>query len=351
MALLEVTDLHTSFFTPAGEVKAVNGISFNLERGKVLGIVGESGSGKSVTAYSIMQILASTGKIVSGSIMFDGQELVNSGEKVMKTVRGNKISIIFQDPMTRLNPTYTIGHQLMEAILLHTNRNRQQARERAIEMLRLVNVNEPEKRMKQYPFEFSGGMRQRVMIAMALACEPDILIADEPTTALDVTIQAQILELMKSLQEELGMAIIMITHDLGVVAQLCDEVIVMYAGSICEQGTAEEIFYNPCHEYTKGLIRSIPTADSAGTRLKPISGTPIDLLNMPKGCPFAPRCENAMKICLKERCERMRINEDHQAACWMNVKAGVEDGSIELVKPEQKSDDTVKEEKKGGETE
>jgi oligopeptide transport system ATP-binding protein len=351
MALLEVKDLHTSFFTPAGEVKAVNGISFNLERGKVLGIVGESGSGKSVTAYSIMQILASTGKIVSGSIMFDGQELVNSGEKVMKTVRGNKISIIFQDPMTSLNPTYTIGHQLMEAILLHTNRNRQQARERAIEMLRLVNVNEPEKRMKQYPFEFSGGMRQRVMIAMALACEPDILIADEPTTALDVTIQAQILELMKSLQEELGMAIIMITHDLGVVAQLCDEVIVMYAGSICEQGTAEEIFYNPCHEYTKGLIRSIPTADSAGTRLKPISGTPIDLLNMPKGCPFAPRCENAMKICLKERCERMRINEDHQAACWMNVKAGVEDGSIELVKPEQKSDDTVKEEKKGGETE
>ncbi|MBQ4186193.1 MAG: ABC transporter ATP-binding protein [Clostridiales bacterium] len=351
MALLEVKDLHTSFFTPAGEVKAVNGISFNLERGKVLGIVGESGSGKSVTAYSIMQILASTGKIVSGSIMFDGQELVNSGEKVMKTVRGNKISIIFQDPMTSLNPTYTIGHQLMEAILLHTNRNRQQARERAIEMLRLVNVNEPEKRMKQYPFEFSGGMRQRVMIAMALACEPDILIADEPTTALDVTIQAQILELMKSLQEELGMAIIMITHDLGVVAQLCDEVIVMYAGSICEQGTAEEIFYNPCHEYTKGLIRSIPTADSAGTRLKPISGTPIDLLNMPKGCPFAPRCENAMKICLKERCERMRINEDHQAACWMNVKAGVEDGSIELVKPEQKSDDTVNEEKKGGETE
>ena len=351
MALLEVKDLHTSFFTPAGEVKAVNGISFNLERGKVLGIVGESGSGKSVTAYSIMQILASTGKIVSGSIMFDGQELVNSGEKVMKTVRGNKISIIFQDPMTSLNPTYTIGHQLMEAILLHTNRNRQQARERAIEMLRLVNVNEPEKRMKQYPFEFSGGMRQRVMIAMALACEPDILIADEPTTALDVTIQAQILELMKSLQEELGMAIIMITHDLGVVAQLCDEVIVMYAGSICEQGTAEEIFYNPCHEYTKGLIRSIPTADSAGTRLKPISGTPIDLLNMPKGCPFAPRCENAMKICLKERCERMRINEDHQAACWMNVKAGVEDGSIELVKPEQKTDDTVNEEKKGGETE
>lgn len=326
--LLEVSDLRTSFFTDAGEVKAVNGVSYNLERGKVLGIVGESGSGKSVSAYSVMQILAGTGKIVGGSIKLDGQELVNAGEGVMKTVRGNKISIIFQDPMTSLNPTYTIGRQLMEAITLHTNRNKQQAKERAIEMLRLVNINEPEKRMKQYPFEFSGGMRQRIMIAMALACEPDILIADEPTTALDVTIQAQILELMKSLQEELGMAIIMITHDLGVVAQMCDEVIVMYAGSICEQGTADEIFYNPRHEYTKGLMRSIPTADTAGTRLKPIAGTPIDLLNMPKGCPFAPRCDAAMKICLRERCERMQINENHAAACWMNVKLGLEDGTI-----------------------
>ena len=330
MALLEVKDLHTSFFIDAGEVKAVNGVSFNLERGKVLGIVGESGSGKSVTAYSIMQILASTGKIVSGSIKLDGQELVGAGEKVMKHVRGAKVSIIFQDPMTSLNPTYTIGHQLTEAIVLHTNRNKKQAYERAVEMLKLVNINEPNKRMNQYPHEFSGGMRQRIMIAMALACEPDILIADEPTTALDVTIQAQILELMKSLQKELGMAIIMITHDLGVVAQLCDEVIVMYAGSICEQGTADEIFYNPCHEYTKGLMRSIPTADTAGTKLKPITGTPIDLLNMPKGCPFAPRCDAAMKICLKERCERMLINDDHAAACWMNVKKGIEDGTVEL---------------------
>ncbi len=322
MALLEVNNLHTSFFTPAGEVRAVNGVSFNLERGKVLGIVGESGSGKSVTAYSIMQILASTGKIVDGSIKLDGKELVNAGEKVMKTVRGNRISIIFQDPMTSLNPTYTIGHQLVEAIFLHTSRNAKQAWDRAVEMLRLVNINEPEKRMTQYPYEFSGGMRQRIMIAMALACEPDILIADEPTTALDVTIQAQILDLMKDLQKELGMAIIMITHDLGVVAQLCDEVIVMYAGSICEQGTADEIFYNPKHEYTKGLMRSIPTADTAGTKLQPITGTPIDLLNMPDGCPFAPRCDNAMKICLRERCERMTINQDHMAACWMNVKEG-----------------------------
>ena len=339
MALLKVRDLRASFFTDAGEVRAVNGVSFNLERGKVLGIVGESGSGKSVTAYSIMQILAATGKIVGGSIKLDGQELVGAGEKVMKDVRGNRISIIFQDPMTSLNPTYTIGHQLMEAILLHTSRNKQQAYERAVEMLRLVNVNEPEKRMKQYPYEFSGGMRQRVMIAMALACEPDILIADEPTTALDVTIQAQILELMKSLQAELGMAIIMITHDLGVVAQLCDEVIVMYAGSICEQGTADEIFYNPRHEYTKGLLRSIPTAHTAGTRLKPITGTPIDLLNMPAGCPFAPRCDAAMKICIRQRPERMVINDQHFASCWMNVREGVEDGSVTLLAEPEKGGD------------
>ena len=324
MAMLEVKDLHTSFYTPAGEVKAVNGVSFNLDHGKVLGIVGESGSGKSVTAYSVMQILEKSGKIVSGSIKFNGQELVGAGEKAMKSIRGNKISIIFQDPMTSLNPTYTIGKQLMEAILLHTNRNKKEARERAVEMLRLVNINEPEKRMNQYPYEFSGGMRQRIMIAMALACEPDILIADEPTTALDVTIQAQILELMQSLQKELGMAIIMITHDLGVVAQMCDEVIVMYAGSICEQGTADEIFYNPRHEYTKGLIRSIPTLENDGEKLQPITGTPIDLLNMPAGCPFAPRCDAAMKICLRERCQRMQINDQHQAACWMNVKDTME---------------------------
>ena len=324
MALLEVNDLHTSFFTDAGEVPAVNGVSFTLDRGKVLGIVGESGSGKSVTAYSIMQILAGTGKIVSGSVKFNGEELVDSGEKKMKEIRGNKISIIFQDPMTSLNPTYTVGHQLIEAITLHTDRDKKQAWDRAIEMLRLVNVNSPERRMKQYPYEFSGGMRQRVMIAMALACEPDILIADEPTTALDVTIQAGILELMKDIQKQIGMAIIMITHDLGVVAQLCDEVIVMYAGGVCEQGTADEIFYNPCHEYTKGLIRSIPTTANSGEKLEPITGTPIDLLNMPAGCPFAPRCDAAMKICIREKCERMEINENHQSACWMNVKKAVE---------------------------
>ncbi len=325
MALLEVKDLRTSFFTAAGEVKAVNGVSFSLDRHKVLGIVGESGSGKSVTAYSIMQILDTNGRIVGGSIKLDGQELVGAGEKVMKTVRGNKISIIFQDPMTSLNPTYTIGHQLIEAITLHTDRDKKQAWDRAVELLKLVNVNEPEKRMKQYPFELSGGMRQRVMIAMALSCEPDILIADEPTTALDVTIQAGILELMKSLQDQLGMAIIMITHDLGVVAQLCDEIIVMYAGSICERGTAEDIFYDPHHSYTKGLLKSIPTVDMDDKKLEPITGTPIDLLNMPKGCPFAPRCDDAMHICINQTCDYVQINEHHSSACWMNVKEMMEE--------------------------
>ena len=328
MALLEVKDLHTSFFTDAGEVKAVDGVSFELDRGKVLGIVGESGSGKSVTAYSIMQILAPTGKIVEGSVKLDGTELVGADENILRKVRGNRISIIFQDPMTSLNPTYTIGHQLVEAIRLHTDRNRKQAWDRALEMLQLVNVNEPRRRLKQYPFELSGGMRQRVMIAMALACEPDILIADEPTTALDVTIQAQILELMQDLQKKLGMAIIMITHDLGVVAQLCDEVIVMYAGSICERGTADEIFYTPAHEYTKGLMRSIPRDENNGQRLQPITGTPIDLLNMPKGCPFAPRCDHAMKVCLTERAPRMQVGETHFSSCWMNVKDAVDRGEI-----------------------
>ena len=230
--------------------------------------------------------------------------------------------------MTSLNPTYTIGHQLVEAIRLHTDRNRKQAWDRALEMLQLVNVNEPRRRLKQYPFELSGGMRQRVMIAMALACEPDILIADEPTTALDVTIQAQILELMQDLQKKLGMAIIMITHDLGVVAQLCDEVIVMYAGSICERGTADEIFYTPAHEYTKGLMRSIPRDENNGQRLQPITGTPIDLLNMPKGCPFAPRCDHAMKVCLTERAPRMQVGETHFSSCWMNVKDAADRGEI-----------------------
>ncbi len=328
MRLLSVQNLHTSFFTSSGEVKAVNGVSFNLDEGKVLGIVGESGSGKSVTAYSIMQILTSPGRIVSGSIKFKGQELVGSGEETMSHIRGNKISIIFQDPMTSLNPVFSIGNQLTEAILLHTDRNKKQARERAVEILTLVGVNEPEKRVHQYPHEFSGGMRQRVMIAMALACEPDILIADEPTTALDVTIQAQILDLMKDLQKKLGMAIIMITHDLGVIADMCDEVIVMYAGSICERGTADEIFYNPKHEYTKGLIRSIPTVNDYKERLRPISGSPVDLLNMPEGCPFTHRCDRAMKVCLTHMPKEILINDMHISRCWRNIRDGLENGSL-----------------------
>ena len=322
--ILSVIDLRTSFTTDKGEVQAVNGVSFDLSAGKILGIVGESGSGKSVTAYSVMQILEKNGSIKSGQILYKGEDITKWPESRMRDFRGKCCSIIFQDPMTSLNPVFTIGFQLREAIKLHTNRRGKAVEERAVEMLELVGVNEPRKRLRQYPFEFSGGMRQRVMIAMALACEPDILIADEPTTALDVTIQAGILELMKDIQEKIGMAIIMITHDLGVVAQLCDEVIVMYAGGICEQGTADEIFYNPRHEYTKGLMKSIPTATSAGQKLEPITGTPIDLLNMPKGCPFAPRCDAAMKICIREKAERMRINDDHYAACWMNVKNGVE---------------------------
>lgn len=318
--ILELKNLHTSFKTGNGEVMAVNGVSFKLERGKILGIVGESGSGKSVTAYSIMQILERNGKITEGQVLYKGQDITKYTEKQMPDFRGKCCSIIFQDPMTSLNPVFTVGNQLREAIELHTDRKGKDAQARAVEMLTLVGVNEPEKRVKQYPFELSGGMRQRVMIAMALACEPDILIADEPTTALDVTIQAQILELMQDLQKKLGMAIIMVTHDLGVIADMCDEIIVMYGGRVCERGTAEDIFYRPSHEYTKGLLRSIPNVDRIGEKLVPIPGTPINLLNMPKGCAFCPRCENAMKICIEEVPQEMRMPDGHFAACWLNVK-------------------------------
>ena len=323
--LLSVVDLNTSFNTERGEVMAVNGVSFNLDEGKILGIVGESGSGKSVTAYSIMQILEKNGSIKKGQVLYKGQDITKYSEKQMRDFRGKCCSIIFQDPMTSLNPVFTVGNQLKEAIELHTERKGKEAMARAIEMLTLVGVNEPEKRVKQYPYELSGGMRQRVMIAMALACEPDILIADEPTTALDVTIQAQILELMQSLQKKLGMAIIMVTHDLGVIADMCDEIIVMYGGRVCERGTAEDIFYRPSHEYTKGLLKSIPSVDKMGERLVPISGTPINLLNMPKGCAFCPRCENAMKICIEEIPPEMQMPDGHFASCWMNVKKQMEE--------------------------
>lgn len=325
--LLSVKDLHTSFTTDHGEVQAVNGVSFNLDAGKVLGIVGESGSGKSVTAYSIMQILADNGRITSGEILYKGEDISRWGESKMQDFRGKCCSIIFQDPMTSLNPVFTIGSQIAEAVLLHTKSSKHEAMEKALEMLKLVGINEPEKRLKQYPYELSGGMRQRVMIAMALACEPDILIADEPTTALDVTIQAQILELMQSLQKKLGMAIIMVTHDLGVIAEMCDEIVVMYGGRFCERGTADEIFYNPRHEYTRGLLRSIPNITNMKERLVPISGTPINILNMPKGCAFCARCDKAMKICLEQVPEERIINESHRASCWINTRDNI--GTVE----------------------
>ncbi len=323
--LLEIKDEYLSFFTPAGEVKALNGVSFSMNEGDVLGIVGESGSGKSVTAYSIMGLTAYPGKLVSGTIYFNGHEIHKMTEPEFRKIRGNEVSIIFQEPMTSLNPVYTIGNQIEEVILLHTDKTKAQARERAQELLELVGINEPKKRLKQYPHELSGGMRQRVMVAIALACEPKLLIADEPTTALDVTIQAQILELMQELRKKLGMGIIMITHDLGVVASMCEKIAVMYAGHIVEYGTAEDIFYNPQHEYTKGLIKSIPKLNvEEKERLVPIEGQPVDLLNPPAGCPFAPRCEKCMKICLNKMPPKTDITDVHYSHCWLLQKKALE---------------------------
>lgn len=325
--LLSVQNLHTSFFTDSGEVHAVNGVSFNLDPGEVLGIVGESGSGKSVTAYSIMGLTAYPGKLIGGTIYFNGHQIEKMSEKEMRKIRGNEVSIIFQDPMTSLNPVYTIGNQITEVIRLHTGKSKKEAYDRAKELLELVGINEPTKRLKQYPHELSGGMRQRVMIAIALACEPKLLIADEPTTALDVTIQAQILELMQELRQKLGMSIIMITHDLGVVASMCERIAVMYAGHIVEYGTADEIFYEPKHEYTKGLINSIPKLSAQEIeRLVPIEGQPVDLLNPPAGCPFAPRCANCMKICLREMPPKTELSDTHYSHCWLLQKEEFEKG-------------------------
>lgn len=320
--LVDVRNERLSFFTPAGEVKALNDVSIHLKEGEVLGIVGESGSGKSVTAYSLMGLTAYPGKLLGGTLDFNGHHIHDMSEKEFSKMRGNEVSIIFQDPMTSLNPVYTIGNQIMEVILLHTNVDKKKAKDRAIELLTLVGINEPEKRLRQYPHELSGGMRQRVMIAIALACEPKLLIADEPTTALDVTIQAQILELMIELKNKLGMAIIMITHDLGIVANMCEKIAVMYAGRIVEYGTCDDIFYNPKHQYTKGLLESIPKLDSKQhERLIPIEGNPVDLLNPPEGCAFAPRCKNCMKICLHEMPPATEFENEHYAHCFMNQKA------------------------------
>ena len=362
--LLEVKDLHTSFNVPSGEVRSVNGVSFTLRRGEVLGIVGESGSGKSVTAYSVMQILEKPGRVIGGSIKFDGQELLGLPTKQLQKIRGKKISIIFQDAMSSLNPVWSIGDQLREAVRIHESEEDKRkrkarikelkadikakkannedyssaakelddlvnfAQKRALEMLRLVGINEPEKRLKQYPFEHSGGMLQRTMIAMALINEPDLIIADEPTTALDVTIQAQILELLLDLQKRLNVGIIIITHDLGVVAQICHRVNVMYAGRIVETGTCDDIFYNPQHEYTKGLINSIPKADKRVDKLEPIPGNPVDVFTLPSGCSFAPRCKNCMKVCLKKFPQFIKVGEDHYTACFKYLEKLVEDGKL-----------------------
>lgn len=320
MALLEIHDLHTFFKTKKGIVKAVNGVSYSVEPGKTLGVVGESGSGKSVSAMSILKLLDGNGYIDSGEIIFDGKNLADVSVKDMCKIRGNEISVIFQEPMTSLNPIFTVERQLSEPFIIHQGMNKKEAAEKVVEMLKDVRIPNPEAVAKQYPHQLSGGMRQRVMIAMALVCEPDILIADEPTTALDVTIQAQILELMQDLQKKLGMAIIMVTHDLGVIASMCDEILVMYGGRVCERGTADDIFYRPAHEYTKGLLRSIPKADNMNEKLVPIGGTPINLLQMPAGCAFCPRCDAAMKICLSEKPEELRISDTHLASCWMNIK-------------------------------
>ena len=325
--ILDIKEERLSFFTPAGEVKALNGVSFTMNQGDVLGVVGESGSGKSVTAYSVMGLTAYPGKLVGGKVWFNGHEIEKMKEKDFRKIRGNEVSIIFQDPMTSLNPVYTIGNQIVEVILLHTKKTKQEAWARARELLELVGINEPDRRLKQYPHELSGGMRQRVMIAIALACEPKLLIADEPTTALDVTIQAQILELMNDLRHKLGMSIIMITHDLGVVAQMCEKIAVMYAGHIVEYGTTDEIFYNPQHEYTKGLINSIPKLNAEEKeRLVPIEGQPVDLLNPPAGCPFAPRCKSCMKVCLNKMPPRTELSDTHYTYCWLRQKEEFEKG-------------------------
>ena len=322
--LLDIQNERLSFFTPAGEVKALDGVSLSMAQGDVLGIVGESGSGKSVTAYSLMGLTAHPGRLVGGTIAFNGHNVEKMTEAQLRKMRGDEVSIVFQDPMTNLNPVYTIGNQICEVILLHTEKTRREAKQRAKELLDLVGINEPEKRLKQYPHELSGGMRQRVMIAIALACEPKLLIADEPTTALDVTIQAQILELMMQLKEKLSMSIIMITHDLGIVASMCQKIAVMYAGKIVEQGTTDEIFYHPKHEYTRGLLGSIPNLYAKEHEpLATIPGTPVDMLCPPAGCPFAPRCDSCMKICLTQMPPYTHVSETHSSACWLLRKEGL----------------------------
>ncbi|KIL34640.1 peptide ABC transporter ATP-binding protein [Cohnella kolymensis] len=319
--MLSVSDLHVSFRARGGEVQAVRGVSFEVKPGEAVAIVGESGSGKSVTAQSIMRLLASPPSYVKqGSIEFMGRDLLRLSDKEMESVRGKDIGMIFQDPMTSLNPTMTIGRQITEGLIKHQGLSRSAAKARAVELLSLVGIPNPEARYSQYPHSFSGGMRQRAMIAIALSCNPALLIADEPTTALDVTIQAQILNLMKDLQKRLGTSIILITHDLGVVSEVCDRVIVMYAGQVVETGTKEEIFRSPQHPYTRGLIRSMPHLDQPKhEKLIPIPGSPPDMLQPPAGCAFCSRCEHAMEVCLNNDPELLKVGESgQQAKCWLH---------------------------------
>jgi len=330
--LLSVRNLKTSFFTHVGEVKAVRGISFDVNEGEVLGIVGESGSGKSVTSLSIMGLLQYPGRVVDGEILLNGEDILTYSKNQMRKVRGKEIAMIFQDPMTSLNPVYTIGNQIMEMILEHEKMSRREARARAIEMLKLVGIPAAEKRIDSYPHEFSGGMRQRVMIALALSCNPKLLIADEPTTALDVTIQAQILNLIKKLNRQFGMTTMLITHDLGVVATVCDKVAVMYGGLIMEYGTVDEIFYHPRHPYTMGLLGSIPHVDGGEKRrLIPIDGTPPDLINPPKGCPFSTRCKYCMNVCTREQPPYF-AEDKHRTMCWMLDADAPKDSDYEMRK-------------------
>lgn len=315
--LLEVKDLATYFFTQDGIVKAVDGISYDLEEGEILGVVGESGCGKSVHALSIMRLVANPpGRIVRGQVVFEGEDLLKLDDAEMRRIRGNRIAMVFQEPMTSLNPVLTIGRQITETLELHQGMTKMQARERAAELLRLVGIPDAERRLKDYPHQFSGGMRQRVMIAMALSCNPRLIIADEPTTALDVTIQAQILELMQSLSQQFGTAMIIITHNLGVVARYANRVIVMYAGKIIENGTSREIYHNPSHPYTLGLLKSVPRLDEPRkVKLDPIEGMPPDLVDLPEGCSFAPRCKYVIDKC-RQTPPLVPVIDGHQAACW-----------------------------------
>ena len=317
--ILDVQDLQTSFLTSSGEVKAVRGVSFYIDKGESVGIVGESGSGKSVTSLSILQLLAGTGRIVGGSVKLNGRELVGLNSKEMRSIRGKEVSMIFQDPMTSLNPLIPVGEQVGEMLWSHEKSLSKEEREqRVLELFRMVRIPEPEKRLKSFPHEFSGGMRQRVMIAMALACKPDLLIADEPTTALDVSIQDQILKLMRRIQQEMGMSIMFITHDLGVVAELCSRVIVLYGGLIMEEAGIYDVFEKPMHPYTMGLIASIPDINQdKNKRLQPIPGSPPDMVHPPKGCPFAPRCSYACRVCLEELPPVFEIAPGHRSRCWL----------------------------------